>query len=57
MVAKKTIKQTKPEPTPAPVVEQIVPHGTTDTGPKCVECGKPVAEGQNWVCRAHVRST
>jgi hypothetical protein len=29
---------------------------TVYDGPKC-ECGEPVAPGQNYVCRKHIRST
>ncbi len=41
---------------PEPVkVQKIVAVPEAVIGPKCVECGKPVAEGQAEVCKEHIR--
>lgn len=52
MAIKKAVKRILSKK-PAPVVEVIPP---VSTGPLC-ECGKPVAEGQTYVCKDHIRSS
>lgn len=52
VVAKKEVKEIK-KSIPEPEVKASIPE---ESGPKCAECGKPVAPGQNSVCKEHIRA-
>lgn len=42
---------------PEPHEPAVAPLPSNQSTGLCVECGKPVAPGQNYVCRDHVRGT
>lgn len=55
-IFKKKVKESFVEVAPqAPVADQsiVLPMSA---GPLC-DCGEPVAEGQQYVCKRHIRST
>jgi hypothetical protein len=51
VVKKKEAHHEEPVPAPAPVVKP------TERREGLCECGKPVAAGQTYVCKDHIRST
>lgn len=56
MAVKKTVKSFFSKPLPPSEAPPIVARATIPEEGGCVECGKPIHEGQTYVCKDHVRS-
>lgn len=55
MAKKKIVKKPEPKKVEEKPVVQEPQEVKAPSGPVCVECGTPVAEGQTYVCTAHIR--